>query len=238
MFNDENEFAQNWQLINNTAYEYEILNDITDSGQIQPYLNITKGAEADGSYDDAMFIYFGDSTPKHITVMMWTDDPNIETCDLRLTTIDKSEQTNITKYKPPTPTPTPPTPAPTPKTNTTNSTKTPAPPTPPPTPEVPPSPKVGNFSKVPWQDVVFFRFGYFNYQKMNLVSMVNKFTNGAWYKVDLIMDWGNQAVTVYVNETQLASDIFFTQNKQTIASANALVIYNLSPGGRCSYKQL
>ncbi len=31
------------------------------------------------------------------------------------------------------------------------------------------------FDKIAWQDVFFFRFGYFNYQKMNLVSMVNMF---------------------------------------------------------------
>jgi hypothetical protein len=47
--------------------------------------------------------------------------------------------------------------------------------------------------------VAFFRFGYFNYQKLNLVSMVNKFKNATWYKVDLIIDWKTQAVTVYVD---------------------------------------
>ena len=85
-------------------------------------------------------------------------------------------------------------------------------------------------------DVAFFRFGYYNYQKMNLVSMVNKFTNGVWYKVDMIFDWTNQDVTVYVNDTLLASDSFFTNSKTTINSANSIVIYNLTPAGRCSFK--
>jgi hypothetical protein len=58
-----------------------------------------------------------------------------------------------------------------------------------------------NFTKAQWQDVAFFRFGYFNYQKLNLVSMVQKFVSKTWYKVDLLIDWENQAVTVYVNGT-------------------------------------
>ena len=33
-----------------------------------------------------------------------------------------------------------------------------------------------SFKKVEWQDVAFFRFGYLNYQKMNLIDMVHKFT--------------------------------------------------------------
>ena len=86
--------------------------------------------------------------------------------------------------------------------------------------------------------MAFFRFGYFNYQKLNLVSMVNPFTNGTWYKVDLLMDWNNQAMTVYVNNTQLASDTFFTNSKTTINTANAVVLYNLTPGGHCSIRNM
>jgi hypothetical protein len=29
--------------------------------------------------------------------------------------------------------------------------------------------------------------------------MVNKFTSGKWYKVDLLIDWENQAVTIYID---------------------------------------
>ncbi len=53
-----------------------------------PYLFIEKNASSMGSYDDGIYIYFGDKTPQHITVMMWTDDRDIETCDLRLTSIN------------------------------------------------------------------------------------------------------------------------------------------------------
>jgi len=73
---------------------------------------------------------------------------------------------------------------------------------------------------------------------MNTVSMVNKFTNNTWYKVDLLIDWPNQAVTVYVNNTQLASDVFFTNSKTTIKTANTLILYNLAPGGQCRVKDL
>jgi hypothetical protein len=68
--------------------------------------------------------------------------------------------------------------------------------------------------------------------------MVKKFVAGTWYKVDLLMDWEGQTVTVYVNNTQLASDKFFTNSKTTIASANAIVLYNLTPGGRCRVKKM
>ncbi len=68
--------------------------------------------------------------------------------------------------------------------------------------------------------------------------MVNKFTNETWYKIDLLINWDNQDVTIYVNETQLASDKFFTNQKTTIKTANALVLYNLTPGGRCRVKEL
>lgn len=152
---------------------------------------------------------------------MYTEDPDIETCDFRLTTIQNT--TNITTNDT---TSTNATSNATKASNATSANKTTT------------LPARGNFTKVAWQDVAFFRFGYFNYQKMNLVSMVNKFKNGTWYKVDLIIDWSSQAVTVYVNNTQLASDKFFTNSKTKILSANSIVLYNLTPGGSCRVKSL
>ena len=92
---------------------------------------------------------------------MYSEDADIETCDFRLTTIENATKPNATN---------------TPASNTATSTV---------------RPERENFTKVAWQDVAFFRFGYFNYQKLNLVSMVNKFKNGTWYKVDLIIDWNS-----------------------------------------------
>ncbi len=137
---------------------------------------------------------------------MYTEDADIETCDLRLTTVQNAT---------------------TDKTTTTN-----------PSNQNNILPARENFTKVAWQDVAFFRFGYFNYQKLNLVSMVNKFKNGTWYKVDLLIDWNTQAVTIYVDNKQLASDKFFTNGKTKIKTANSLVLYNLTPGGRCRVKSL
>jgi hypothetical protein len=41
-----------------------------------------------GSYDDGIYYYFGDKMPMHITFEMWTDDADIETCDLRITSVN------------------------------------------------------------------------------------------------------------------------------------------------------
>lgn len=94
------------------------------------------------------------------------------------------------------------------------------------------------FTKIPWQDVFFFRFGYFNYQKMNLVSMVNMFKQDVWYTVDLLIDWPKQTVTVYVDRELKASDIFFTKKKTEVPSANTLVLYNLTPGSTCHIRAI
>jgi len=95
-------------------------------------MELKKLGSALGYYDDGMYYYFGDNTPKHISVQMQTANASIESCDLRLTTIDND---------------------------------------------------AASFSKVNWTDVAFFRFGYYSYQKMNLIDMVNKFTNEQWYQV-------------------------------------------------------
>jgi hypothetical protein len=154
---------------NETRFDNKTQRNVT-----APYLLIEKSANAQGSYDDGIFIRFGEKRPQHITLELYTDDADIETCDLRLTTVENATKPNTT----------------TPTTgNTTNATR-PAPVS---------LPARENFTKVAWQDVAFFRFGYFNYQKLNLVSMVNKFKNGTWYKVDLLIDWDTKTVTVYVD---------------------------------------
>lgn len=81
----------------------------------QSYLKIDKYNNSIGSYDDGAYINFGAKTPKHITFEMYTENQEIESCDLRLTTI-----------------------------NTTTTT-------------------AEKLDKVQWQDVAFFRFGYFYY---------------------------------------------------------------------------
>ena len=60
-----------------------------------PYLYIEKNSNAMGSYDDGIFIRFGEKKPQHITFSMYSENADIETCDLRLTTIENST-TNAT----------------------------------------------------------------------------------------------------------------------------------------------
>ena len=146
--------------------------------------------QSNGAFDDGIYYYFGPNTPEHIRLEMKTDSPNVESCDVRLTTIN--DTTNLV------------------------------------------------YRKIPWTDVAFFRFGYYNYQKMNLVSMVNMFVGNTWYPVDLLIDWNAQTVTVYVNDTAtpLASDIFFTKSGTNVPSANTIVLYNLTPGTTCSIRNL
>jgi hypothetical protein len=74
----------------------ETVYDEKNRSSQSPYLFITKNETASGSYDDGLFIYFGDKQPKHITFEMYTEDPNIETCDLRLTSVDSTTVANAT----------------------------------------------------------------------------------------------------------------------------------------------
>ena len=153
------------------------------------YLRLEKLETASGAYDDGLYYFFNkDVKPEHVQFVMKTESPEVESCDLRFTSI-----------------------------NTT-------------TPTV--------FTKIPWQDVFFFRFGYFNYQKLNLVSMVNMFKQDVWYTVDLLINWRSQTVTVYVDKELKASDIFFTKKKTEVPSANTLVLYNLTPGSTCHIRAI
>ena len=70
------------------------------------------------------------------------------------------------------------------------------------------------------------------------MSMVQMFENDTWYQVDLLLDWPNQAVTVYIDEQLMASDKFFTNSKTTINTMNTIILYNLAPGTTCSIKNV
>lgn len=85
----------------------------TDSGSSSSYLAMAKLNQSNGAYDDGIYYYFGPNTPEHIRLEMKTDSPDVESCDIRLTTIN--DTTSLV------------------------------------------------YRKIPWQDVAFFRFGYYNY---------------------------------------------------------------------------
>jgi hypothetical protein len=48
-------------------------------------------------------------------------------------------------------------------------------------------------------DIFLFRFGYFNQLKLNIESMLMSYDATRWYAFDLIIDWENQRVTIYID---------------------------------------
>ncbi len=178
---------EKWTVINESVYSVVINTETPNS----PYLEIAKSENAMGAYDDGIYYYFGTQTPGHISLEMSTDSADVESCDLRLTTVLYNQSAT------------------------------------------------SNFTKQNYTDVLFFRFGYFGYQKLNLQNMVNQFTNDTWYPIDLLVDYENQTVTSYVNDTLLASDIFFTDpSKPAVNTSNAIILYNLTPGTSCYIRNL
>ena len=94
--------------------------------------------------------------------------------------------------------------------------------------------------KTEWMDVLFYRFGYFNYQKLNLESMIYKFEADVWYQVDLVLDWDEQMVNVYVDQelSEQPAQMFFTKDTETIDSADTIIIYGLTPGSVSKFRDL
>ena len=86
----------------------------------------------------------------------------------------------------------------------------------------------GNFTKESEKDSVFFRFGFYNYMRLNLADMVNKFDADVWYTLDFILNWDRQAIALYVNNTFIANEEFYYTGR--IDGANAIILYNLAPG--------
>jgi hypothetical protein len=100
LFTDKTKFENSWRIINSTAYSFSLKNETLNTTKaVEPYLYIEKNAKAQGSYDDGIFIQFGNKTPQHITFQMYTEDGEIETCDFRLTSSDNT--TNVTLNNPP-----------------------------------------------------------------------------------------------------------------------------------------
>ncbi len=100
LFTDKTKFENSWRIINSTAYSFSLKNETLNTTKaVEPYLYIEKNAKAQGSYDDGIFIQFGNKTPQHITFQMYTEDGEIETCDFRLTSADNT--TNVTLNNPP-----------------------------------------------------------------------------------------------------------------------------------------
>ena len=94
------------------------------------------------------------------------------------------------------------------------------------------------YVKKEFSDVAFFRLGYFNYQKLNVQNMLQKYDEDTWYTIDLILDYDEQRVSIYVDEKPIKSAEFFTQRKTKLDSGNAVSIYGLSPEGSSSFRNI
>lgn len=101
--------------------------------------------------------------------------------------------------------------------------------------------------KLPWKyerdprnmkDVAFYRMGYLNYMKLNTVNMVELSIGKKWYEIDLLVNWPDQRVAIYVNGKFKASAPFFNNEKERVESANVLSIYGLSAGGTGRFREM
>jgi hypothetical protein len=70
-----------------------MLDTETNKNVTYSYLLMNKSANASGAYNDGIYIKFGDKSPQHITLSMYSENPDIETCDLRLTTVNTTTNT-------------------------------------------------------------------------------------------------------------------------------------------------
>ena len=95
-----------------------------------------------------------------------------------------------------------------------------------------------DYTEKEFSGVTFFRFGFFDYAKLNVQNMLARYEAGKLYKIDLILDWVEQRVSIYINDEALKSESFFTQRKEKLESANALSIYGLSPGSQSKFSNI
>ena len=73
--------------------------------------------------------------------------------------------------------------------------------------------------------------------------MIHKTTNNEWLKVDILVHWEEQKVSVYVGGKAMPvsapmAQAFFVDRTSVATSANAIGIYSLTPGGTCHIKNL
>lgn len=94
------------------------------------------------------------------------------------------------------------------------------------------------FKKVPDSDIFLFRLGYFDYIKLNVESMIMPYVANEWYTFDLIINWDEQCVSIYINGDGKSRQPFFLLRTLTFENANALSLYNLSPGSSCKVRNM
>ena len=66
-----------------------------------------------------------------------------------------------------------------------------------------PSGPTDEYKKIEFSDVAFFRLGYFDFAKLNLQNMLQKYEAEKWYNIDLLLDFDEQRVSIYIDEKAL-----------------------------------
>ena len=82
------------------------------------------------------------------------------------------------------------------------------------------------------------RLGFFKHLKLNTESMIKMFEEGEWLSVDLLVDWEEQTVSIYVDGEGVLSTPFFTKRKTTLKDINAVALYGLTPEGTSRFRNL
>ena len=68
--------------------------------------------------------------------------------------------------------------------------------------------------------------------------MVQPTLANKWYTIDLIIDWEEQMVSIYIDEQPKVVQPFFIMRATRVESANAISIYGLSPEGISRFRNM
>ena len=91
---------------------------------------------------------------------------------------------------------------------------------------------------------VFFRFGWFENIKINLMSFSKiVYEKDKYYKIDILLDWDLKMLALFVNGEYMSQVEFFTMDRDEMIECdktfvNALMLYTLTPGVTSTYKDI
>lgn len=64
------------------------------------------------------------------------------------------------------------------------------------------------------------------------------FEEGEWLSIDLLIDWEEQTVSIYVDGEGVLATPFFTKRKTTLKDINTVALYGLTPESVSRYRNL
>ena len=68
--------------------------------------------------------------------------------------------------------------------------------------------------------------------------MLAQFEFEKWMVVDMLIDWDEQTVSIYVDNEGLKAVPFFTKRAKKLTHVNTLAIYGLTPEGVSRFRNL